>query len=387
MTRIAYVSTYVPKKCGLATYTFHLRQAVNQAENWKKHDQVIAITNNEEVDQFNSMPSLFTLVKDDKKQYAKMAQKLNHSNVEVVSLQHEFGIFGGEAGEYILDFIHHLNKPLVTTFHTLFEHPQPPYASIQREIAQKSDHIIVMNRKGIDFLHHSFGIRRDKITFIPHGTPQPVPEKRQQYREQLGWNGRKIMMTFGLLSRGKGLERIIEVLPDIVQHVPEALYVIVGQTHPEVKRREGEQYRDQLRKQIKSLQLESHVAMVDQYVDEHDLIKHITAADLYVTPYPGMQQITSGTLAYAVGLGRPILSTPYVYAKDLLNEYPELLIPFEDKQSWADKIISILGNDSELAKWEKRMHELGSRMHWPEVGKQHLELFTKVKEEHTVVQG
>jgi glycosyltransferase involved in cell wall biosynthesis len=379
MTRIAYVSTYVPKKCGLATYTFHLRQAVNGAKGWRGVDRVVAVTDTPSGTEGHEQ-MLWPLVRNEKKDYAKMAIKINQSDVEVVSLQHEFGIFGGEAGSHILEFMKYLKKPLVTTFHTVFENPQPPYAPIQKEIAEKSQKIIVMNRKAIPMLHQTFGVPVDKIHFIPHGSPEPSSKERQELRRQLGWNGRKVMMTFGLLSRGKGIERILQVLPELSRRVPEVLYAIVGQTHPEVKKREGESYRNELLAQINKNGLEKHVVMIDQYMEEMNLVKHIMACDIYVTPYPGMQQITSGTLAYAVGLGRPVLTTPYCYAQDLLADYPELLIPYENEKAWLDKSASLLTDESLLRDWERRMELIGRTMHWTQVGKQYAEVFDEVKE-------
>lgn len=378
MIRMIYMSTYVPRKCGLATYTFHLRQAVCQAKRWQNPDRVVVLTDNGS-DADPAAPFLWPLKRDDREAYRKMAARINRSDADAVSLQHEFGIFGGEAGNYVLDFVRELKKPLITTFHTVFEHPQEPYASVQREIAERSTKIIVMNRKGGEFLRRSFGVSADKIVFVPHGTPEPDPERREEYRRKLGWSGRKVMMTFGLLSQGKGIEMILKLLPDVVEQIPDALYAIVGQTHPEVKKREGERYREQLQRQIRESGLENHVVMIDEYMQEHDLIGTITACDLYITPYPGMQQITSGTLAYAVGLGRTVLSTPYAYARDLLSDYGQLLIPYDDEAAWKAAIIRLLQSDELLRQWEKRMLKLGRHMHWPEVGKRHLELFAEVK--------
>lgn len=376
MTRAAYVSTYVPQRCGLATYTFHLRQAVNEAKERTALDPVAVVTGRAEERQAD--PLFWPLQKNDRAEYAKTARKLNRSSVDVVSLQHEFGIFGGEAGSYVLDLVRHLEKPLVTTFHTVFEHPQAPYAPIQREIAERSTRIIVMNRKAIDYLRRAFDLPEDKVVYIPHGTPEPCPKERDAWRLELSWADRKVLMTFGLLSRGKGIERIIEAMPEVVRRIPDALYVIVGQTHPEVRRREGEQYREELRQRIAELSLEQHVMMIDRYVDEFELIKLLTASDVYVTPYPGMQQITSGTLAYAIGLGRPVLTTPYSYAVDVLSDYPELLIPSDDTDAWARKLIELLADEALRAEWSRRIGAIGQAMHWPEVGRQHLRLFSEV---------
>ena len=376
MNRVAYVSTYIPQKCGLATYTYHLRQSVRGARGWRGIDPVIAVTSSEEV--VYDDPALKVLPKEERSAYRTMAEKINRSDVSVVSLQHEFGIFGGEAGAYVLDFVRHLKKPLVTTFHTVFEFPEEPYRSIQQEIAERSDRIIVMSRKAVGFLHNAYGIPENRIVFIPHGTPVPVKENRASFREKLGWSDRKVLLTFGLLSRGKGLETVIKALPAVIRSVPNALYVIVGQTHPEVRKREGESYREELLHKIKEHGLEDHVRMVNQYVGEKELVEYLTACDLYLTPYPGLQQITSGTLAYAVGLGRPVLSTPYVYAQDLLGEYPELLLTPGDSAAWGDRIISMLSVEGELEKWERIISRIGRPMHWPEVGKAHVRLFDEL---------
>lgn len=374
MMQVAYVSTYIPKKCGLATYTHHLRQSVQNAKWWTGTDPVIVLSDkNEQPD--SGSPALWPLPKDEREAYAKMAEKINQSDVSLVSLQHEFGIFGGEAGSYILDFVRQLKKPLVTTFHTVFENPSEPYRSIQQAIAERSDRIIVMNRRAVAYLSNAFSIPEEKIAFIPHGTPVPNAQTRDACRERLQWADRKVIMTFGLLSRGKGIELILEVLPEVVEAVPEVLYAIVGQTHPEVKKREGESYRQELEALIREKRLENHVVMIDRYITEEELIQYITACDLYVTPYPGMQQITSGTLAYAVGLGRPVLSTPYSYAQDLLGDYKQLLIPFDARSEWTEMMIKLLSDSGALQQWEERITRIGKSMHWPLVGKKHALLF------------
>jgi glycosyltransferase involved in cell wall biosynthesis len=375
--QVAYVSTYVPRKCGLATYTYHLRQHVKQAKLWHNTDPVIVLVDERESADAKHH-ALWPLPKQNRAAYAEMARRVNESSVSVVSLQHEFGIFGGEAGSYILDFIRALKKPLITTFHTVFASPEEPYRSIQREIAQRSDRIIVMNRKAIGYLQSAFAIPEAKVAFIPHGTPVPDPQQREAFRRQVNWTDKKVLMTFGLLSRGKGLELILEALPEVVKTVPNALYAIVGQTHPEVKKWEGEAYRNELQELIRRNNLEQHVVMIDRYIDEDELAKYLAACDLYVTPYPGMQQITSGTLAYAVGLGRPVLTTPYSYAQDLLEGCEELLIPYGDQTQWAEKIATLLCHDDIRRDWEQKIERIGSAMHWPLVGKRHAQLFVRI---------
>lgn len=378
MIKIAYVSTYVPQRCGLATYTHHLRKAVNEAKGWKAKDPVVVMSRRPSLHEQD--PLLWPLDRDDASAYVKMARKLNLSDVDVVSLQHEFGIFGGEAGEHVLEFVRTLKKPLVTTFHTVFERPKPPYAAIQREIAERSDKVIVMNRRGIGFLRDAYGIPEEKIACLPHGTPSPDGTDREAFRRRLGWDNRRVLMTFGLLGRSKGLERIIGVLPKVAERVPSALYAILGQTHPDVVKHEGEAYREELKAQIKALGIEDNVVMIDRYLEEQDLVRYLAACDLYITPYPNLEQITSGTLAYAVGLGRPVLTTPYQYASDLLGEYPELLIPYDDEERWASRITELLLHDEERAGWAERIAGIGRQMHWPAVGKTFLDLLTGVND-------
>ncbi|WP_248927654.1 glycosyltransferase family 4 protein [Paenibacillus hamazuiensis] len=377
MNRIAYLGTYVPKRCGIATYTHHLRQSVRAAKGWKGIDPVLAVSDRSELDAGYDA-AIWPLVKEERLSYRKAADKINASDVALVSLQHEFGIFGGQAGAYVLDFLERLKKPVVTTFHTVFEHPQEPYRSIQQQIADRSDRILVMSREAIRYVADSFAVPEEKVRFIPHGTPVPVLGKRHAVRDELGWTGRKVVMSFGLLSRGKGLETVLRALPAVVREVPETLYAIVGQTHPEVRKTEGESYREELRALVAELGLAGHVEMIDRYMDEQELVACLTACDLYVTPYPGLQQITSGTLAYAVGLGRPVLSTPYVYAQDLLRGYEELLVPALDVAAWERKLTALLSDRMALQRWERRMARIGADMHWPHVGLQHWRLFKEL---------
>ncbi|RYL95854.1 glycosyltransferase [Sporolactobacillus sp. THM7-4] len=373
--QVGYVSTYPPQKCGIATFTYHLRQNVLKAKHDSLTDPVVVIRDQPSNNSNSQLE--WTIVKDRREDYINMAERLNNSDVSVVSLQHEFGIFGGQAGDMILEFVRRLRKPLVTTFHTVFDSRVEPYASIQEEIAKRSDQLVVMNHKAIDYLVKIFNVPRSKITFIPHGTPVPDLKGRLEFRKILGWSDRKIIMTFGFLSRNKGIEAILQALPEVVQKVPEVLYVIVGQTHPNVKREEGESYREYLKSIVREHGLQDHVMMIDEYMTEQDLVKYITACDLYVTPYPGMEQITSGTLAYAVGMGRPVLTTPYRYAQDLLKGNEELFVSYEDRATWSRKIAGLLGDPEKLKKYQMKMEKIGLQMSWPQVGKKYDRLFSR----------
>ncbi|SIS93596.1 glycosyltransferase family 4 protein [Alicyclobacillus vulcanalis] len=374
---IGYVSTYVPRKCGLATYTHHLRQSVRQAAGSAAADQVIAmLAPDEDMKDYNR--SYWFLRREERRDYARIARRVNDSRIGVVSLQHEFGIFGGEAGAYILDFIHTLDKPLVTTFHTVFQKPMSPYREVQKEIAQRSDAIVVMNRQAIDYLVDAFAISPSKIHYLPHGTPTRSLTPRDELRRRFGWQNRAVIVTFGLLGPSKGIEFMLDAMPAIVRKVPNALYVIAGQTHPEIVKREGEAYRESLMRRVKELRLDDHVVMLNQYMSESDIVDLITAADLYVTPYPNMEQITSGTLAYAVGIGQVVLTTPYAYARDLLKDVPELLVPFGDTRAWAERAIEILSDEGHRARYAERISAIGNEMTWPRVGERYWQLIQAV---------
>jgi glycosyltransferase involved in cell wall biosynthesis len=374
--RIAYIGTYVPRACGIATFTHHLRQAVGAASGGKTSDLVIALTNRPDEHPYGS--GVHPIAKDVRSEYRRAAERIRAFGADLVSLQHEFGIFGGEAGDYVLDVLESLERlgiPVVTTFHTVFEHPAEPYRGVQQRIADLSDRIIVMTRTAVRYVAEAFGTPQERIAYIPHGTPQPPRKDRSAIRERLGWDGRKVVMSFGLLGRGKGLETIIRALPGLIRRVPDAMYAIVGRTHPEVVKFEGESYREELRALAAELGVKDHLVMIDRYLGEDELAEMLTACDVYATPYPGMAQITSGTLAYAVGLGRPVLSTPYVYARDLLADCPELLVPPADPDAWTEALAGILGSPETLGRIERRIARIGAGMHWPAVGRSHLDLF------------
>jgi len=377
--RIAYIGTYVPRACGIATFTHHLRQAVGAASGGKGSDLVIAMTNRPDEHAYGS--GVHPIAKDVRSEYRRAAERIRAFGADLVSLQHEFGIFGGEAGEYVLDLLESLQRmgiPVATTFHTVFERPEEPYRGVQQRIADLSDRIVVMTRTAVRYVAEAFGVPRERIVCIPHGTPLPPREDRNAIRERLGWTGRKVVMSFGLLGRGKGLETIIRALPGLVRRVPEAVYAIVGQTHPEVAKIEGESYREELRALAAELGVEDRLVMIDRYMGENELAEMLTACDVYATPYPGMGQITSGTLAYAVGLGRPVLSTPYVYARALLADCPELLVPPADPGAWTEALASLLGSRETRERIERRIARIGANMNWPSVGRAHLDLFRRV---------
>ncbi|RIV23191.1 glycosyltransferase [Alicyclobacillaceae bacterium I2511] len=378
MSRVAFISTYPPRRCGIGTYTEHLRQSLNQSMPHPLGHPVVVLTNPE--DKTPEHPLYWLLPTHRRESYREMAQRLNQSDVSVVSLQHEFGIFGGDAGEFILELTDALKKPLVTTFHTVFEVPEQPYWRVQQALVERSDALVVMSPTAVNYLRKAFAVPAAKLVYIPHGAPVPVAKQRAEFREQLGWNHLQVVLTFGLLNRGKGIELILRALPQVVNQVHNLLYVVAGQTHPGVLRYEGEAYRRELVTLAQTLGVTRHMQMMDQYFTEEDLVHLITSCDLYVTPYPGMTQITSGTLAYAVGLGRPVLSTPYVYAKDLLKDHPEWLISYKDTAVWVEQLTRLFTHTHLLERQSQEISRIGRGMQWPQVAQRYTQIFRQAED-------
>ncbi len=307
--------------------------------------------------------------------YVEAAEFINFSNVRAVSLQHEFGIFGGDDGSYVLDMLRELRCPVITTLHTVLDEPTEGQREVMDELTVLSQRLVVMSHKGVDFLTDIYGAPREKIDFIPHGVEQLPLVEPDLYKDQFDMEGREVILTFGLLSPGKGIEYMLQALPPIVEEYPNLCYIVLGATHPEVRERKGESYRLKLQRMARDLGLQKNVLFIDRFVEQSELCEFLKAADVYVTPYLSRKQITSGTLAYAIGAGKPVVSTNYWYAEELLDDGRGILVEPKDSEGISEGILTLLNDQDKLRATRAAAYEYSRDMVWDEVGRKYLDTF------------
>jgi glycosyltransferase involved in cell wall biosynthesis len=370
--RTAFVSSCLPRKCGIATFTDSLSRALEMIQG-KETSFFVAMNNNQLYDYPPAV--ICEIERDNPADYRRAAEAINASAADVVSLQHEFGLFGGPDGIGITDFLRHVQKPVVTTLHTVLPEPAPGQRRALLEVAALSGSLVVMNETAVKIITENYGIPREKIRLIPHGVPDTFFIDPLFYKHQLGLVGRFVILTFGFLSPNKGIEVMLKALTGIIVKHPRTLYIVLGITHPEVKKHHGEVYLDSLRDQAGRDGITDHVLFVNEFVDNDTLIRYLGAADLVVCPYHSEAQITSGVLSNALGMGKAIVSTPYLHAREVLDGGRGVLVGFKDAQGMSEAVLRLIENPRERLDLAARAYLLARQTGWTQVGRQYLDVF------------
>jgi len=379
LRHMALVGNFPPRRCGIATFSADLYNALQSAKPGLRCD-VIAMNDVAERYRYSDTVSL-QIDQNEANDYTDAADELNKIGVELISIQHEFGIFGGAAGRHLLTLGATLEAPVVTTLHTILENPNDDQRRVMDALAARSTRLVVMSQKGREILTRVYGAPARKVVVIPHGAPDRPLLATGSMKQRLGFGGRDVILTFGLLSPNKGIESVIRALPRIAAARRDVLYLVVGATHPHLLARDGETYRQQLIALAEELGVSDNLRFVNAFVDNEELLNYLTAADVYVTPYLNKAQIASGTLAYAVALGKPVVSTPYWHAEELLRDNVGALTPFNDANAIAEMVTRLLGDEVLRSTQSKRAYARGRQTIWARVGERYLAVFEDARGE------
>jgi len=372
---VAYVSTFPPRKCGIATFTAELVNAIGHY-NCLNAQKVISINGRRLVKPAYECKE-HQIGRDFLEDYILMADILNQSSVDIVNIQHEFGIFGGDAGEYICAFLDKLKKPVATTLHTVLPSFDAKQKEVFDKIVDKSATVVVLN-KITRSLVEQYGVAPIKVKLIPHGCPDFPRVPSSKIKPNLGLKNRVVLCTFGLLSRGKGIEHVIKALPQIVKREPRIIYYVLGVTHPQVKKNEGESYRNTLLRMAKNLGLREHVRFLNRFLSKPELCNYLLATDVYITPYLSPNQVSSGTLSYALAAGKAVVSTPYLHAQEALGAGRGVFCKFNDSDSIAEQVTEIIENQELKTSLEQKAYLYSRKFTWPFVAKKYLDLFNEL---------
>jgi glycosyltransferase involved in cell wall biosynthesis len=376
---MAFLGTYLPRKCGIASFTSDLLDSVAE-----RHPQrrcfAVAVTDAQGQYRYPEVVR-FEIAEQNRVSYRHAASFLNSSGVDVVSIQHEFGIFGGPAGSHLLELLCEMRAPVVTTLHTVLLEPNADQRRVMRQLIARSTRLVVMTERGRTILQDVYQAPPAEIDLIPHGIPDVAFASPESYKHQFGLTGKKVLLTFGLLSPNKGIENVLHALPDIVAKFPEAVYVVLGATHPNELRTRGETYRASLEAIVKKNRIENNVIFHNRFVELKELTEFIGAADLYITPYLEVAQSTSGTLAYAFGAGKAVISTPYWHAAELLRDGRGVLTPFGDPGAIGREVTELLRDEARRNAMSDNAYKLGREMVWPSAAGMYMRSFELAQEQ------
>jgi glycosyltransferase involved in cell wall biosynthesis len=379
------ISTFPPRLCGVGTFAFDLASAVakGRGESLGGNGSVSVVAMDEGRRRRQYGPEVRGVIRASRiEDYVAAADLINESPAEVVSLQHEYGIFGGRTGRYVLTLLERLEKPVVTTLHTVLADPKPMQREVVVKVCERSASVVVQAGKAAEFLTGFYGIKGGKVHVIHHGTPDVPFSDPAPFKKAIGAEGREVILTFGLISPHKGIQVAVRALADVLPKFSDSLYIILGATHPTIKKRYGEKYRESLQKVVDRFGLHDHVLFVNRFVSIEELLTYLRAADIYVTPYVGEDQISSGTLAYAVACGKAVVSTPYWYAQELLDDDRGVLVPFRDWRTLAFWMTELLGHDGARKYYARRAYRYGRRMIWARSAAAYEKLFRRAVSLH-----
>ena len=380
LRRIAVIGNSLPRRCGIATFTTDLQQAISTSRP-NLETCIVAMTDHGQAYDYPAAVA-FQIKDDNIEEYLRAADFLNAGRFDAVCLQHEFGIFGGEAGAHILVLLSRLTMPVVTTFHTVLAKPTAVQRAVMERIVAASSKVVVMAKKGRELLSSVYQVPDDKIDVIAHGIPDVAFAGPDEAKARLGFGGKSVILTFGLLSPNKGIEVMIDAMPSILERRADAVYVVLGATHPNLVRDQGEAYRKSLIARVRELGVEDHVVFLDQFVDQAMLLEFISMCDVYVTPYLNEAQMTSGTLAYSFGLGKPVVSTPYWHARELLADGRGILVPFGDAAAIGREIAELLTDDARRQAMCRRAFAVSRTMTWQRTAERHVSAFESARQGH-----
>jgi glycosyltransferase involved in cell wall biosynthesis len=374
---VGFIGNYLPRKCGIATFTFDLAESVARRLD---DDSVSVVAMNDGREGYDYPARVKFQAKENRvDDYIRAARFLNASGAHVACLQHEYGIFGQPFGINVLTMLRHLRLPLVVTCHTVLEHPAPLQREVFQEVLEHAAAVVVMSRRAAHFLDRVYNVHPDKVEIIPHGIhPFPYVDT-DSYKAQLGLEGRRVLLTFGLINPNKGIEHMVEAMPAIVAKQPNVKYVVLGKTHPAILAEEGEAYRMGLLRRVRELGLENHVVFHNDFVELDDLLGYIAASEICVTPYLTLDHISSGVLAYGMAMGRVCVSTPFWCAKELLDEGRGRLVPRADSDALAREILGVLGDDHKTGLMQRRAYAYCQHMAWPAVAASYVNLFERIR--------
>ena len=384
---VAFVSTYPPRECGIATFTRDLTEAIfglyGEPSEKGKNVQIVALSDEREEYHYGK-EVFFEIRAHNRGDYRKAADFLNLSETDLVCIQHEFGIFGGDDGSFILSLAENLKKPIALVLHTILDRPGENQKKVLTQLCSLSTKIIVLANKGVGLLKDIYDIPEEKIKVIPHGAPDVPFLDPSYYRDDFQLGGREVVMTFGLIGPGKGIDVAVKSMAEIVKEFPEAIFLIVGETHPVIKRERGEEYRISLKRLVNKLDLEKNIIFHNRFVTLEELVKYMVMADIYVTPYLNREQISSGTLSYAVACGKATVSTDYWYAEELLSDERGILVPIGDEKALREAILKLLRDEQLRDRIRKKAYQYGRSMIWKEAASSYINLFENIQEEFSV---